>query len=125
MTIAFIGGGNIAESMIAAVRRRRLTEAADILVAEPQPSRRQFLTKKYRLRVVEDARSAVSGAGLVVLAIKPQDLSSVLAQLTGKLAQDQLLLSVVAGATLDILRNGHSTLVRAMPNINARGGTAV
>jgi pyrroline-5-carboxylate reductase len=125
MKIAFIGGGNMAEGMIAAVRRRRLAEAGDIAVAEPQPSRRQLLIKKYRLHIVEDAGSAVAGVGLVVLAVKPPDLNGVLDQLKGKLAPEQLLLSVVAGATLDTLRGGHSALVRAMPNINARGGTAV
>ena len=125
MKIAFIGGGNMAEGMIAAVRRRRLAETGDIVVAEPQPCRRQLLIKKYRLRVVEDARDAVPDASLVVLAIKPQDLGGVLADLKDRLAPGQLLLSVVAGATLDALRGGHGAVVRAMPNINARGGTAV
>jgi pyrroline-5-carboxylate reductase len=125
MRIAFIGGGNMAEGMLVAVLRKRLASAGEVVVAEPQPSRRQWLKKKYRVEVAEEGPGAIAGTGLVVLAVKPQDLAGVLEGLKGRLAPEQLLLSVVAGATLATLQHGHRAAVRAMPNINARGGTAV
>jgi pyrroline-5-carboxylate reductase len=56
------------------------------------------------------------------MSVKPQVLSRVMAELRGKLAADQLVLSIVAGATSDALRTGldHSAIVRAMPNTPAQ-----
>ena len=119
------GGGNMAEGMVAAVLRKRLATAREVVVAEPLPPRRQWLEKKFRVPVTGDNSAAIPGAELVVVAIKPQEMAGVLGGLKGKLSSDQLLLSVVAGATLATLRQAHPAAVRAMPNINARAGMAV
>ena len=86
MRIAFIGGGNMAEGMLGAVLRKRLSRAGEVVVAEPQPSRREWIKKKYRVVVTEVGAGAVSGAGLVVLAVKPLDRAGVLEGLKGRLA---------------------------------------
>jgi pyrroline-5-carboxylate reductase len=60
----------------------------------------------------------------VVLAIKPQNLATVMAELDGQLKSSQLVLSIVAGARINTLSQGlnHSAIVRAMPNTPTRIG---
>ena len=67
---------------------------------------------------------ALSGSDVVVLAIKPQNLVGVMAELSGQLEPAQLVLSIIAGARIDTLRRGlkHSCVVRAMPNTPAQIG---
>ena len=65
---------------------------------------------------------ALKNADIVILAIKPQDLDTVSKELNGKLSSKQLLISIVAGASLDTLKKGldHPYIVRSMPNMPAQ-----
>ena len=101
--LAFIGCGVMAESMIAGLLRDQLVDPGNISASHPREARRNELVEKYGIAVYEsNAAAARSVAGTehsaVVLCIKPQRLERALADLTGTLALDQLVLSIVAGA---------------------------
>ncbi|HEX7364864.1 MAG TPA: pyrroline-5-carboxylate reductase [Dehalococcoidia bacterium] len=123
MKICFIGGGNMGEAIIKSLLAKGLAKPDDITASDVSEARRDILKKKYCIKTVTNNEQAVSGAEVVVLAIKPQELTKVLAELKG-LSAKQLVLSIIAGATIETLEEGlgHSGIVRAMPNMPAQIG---
>ena len=83
MKITFIGGGNMGEAMLSALVSKQVASAKDITVSEPIEERRQFLTQKYSIKTTPSNPGAIAGADVVVLAVKPQVLPSVLTDLAG------------------------------------------
>lgn len=126
MRITFIGGGVMGEAMIKALLAKGVAMPDDITVSDIAPQRRKTLAERYNVQVTDDNRAAVKKSDFIVLAIKPQELSKVLEQLNGLLSS-QIVLSIVAGASLDSLRQGlgYARLVRAMPNMPAQIGEGV
>jgi pyrroline-5-carboxylate reductase len=77
--------------------------------------------------VTGDNVAATRDAGIVLLAVKPQMLSGVMAELRGALRDEQLVISIIAGASTTALAEGlhHSAVVRTMPNTPAQIGQGV
>lgn len=127
MKLSFIGGGKMAEAIVHGVLAGRLAAPADIAVGEPVAERRAFLKGEFGVSPAADNLEAASGADLLVLAIKPQDLGAVLAQLKGRLGPEQAALSIVAGARMSTLSQGlaHNAVVRVMPNTPAQVGSGM
>ena len=127
MKIAFIGGGNMGEAILAAVLNKGLATPQAISVSDISPARRQHLGQEYGVIVTESNKEAVSGKDIVVLAIKPQNLAEVMAELNGQLKPSQLVLSIIAGVRINTLCFGlnHSSIVRAMPNTPAQIGEGI
>lgn len=124
MKMAFIGGGNMGEAILSAVLGKGLSTPPSVSVSDISESRCHQLKQKYGVAVTGDNRQAIEGAGVVVLAIKPQNLADVMGGLSGKLKPSQLVLSIIAGAKIDTLRQGlaHRCIVRVMPNTPAQIG---
>ncbi len=127
MKIAFIGGGNMGEAMLSAILDKKLSQPESICVSDVAQARRQYLEQEYGVTVTGDNRLAVGKGEVMVLAIKPQNLAQVMAELSGQLKPTQLVLSIVAGARMDALRRGlnHDRIVRAMPNTPAQIGEGI
>src|SRR3989441_2686223 len=125
--LAFIGGGTMAEAMIRGLLDRQLVAPAHVLVTGPRRERRAELAKTYGVTALESNVEAAQEAHVVVLSVKPQVLAAVMRELRGKLGAEQLVISIVAGATLRALRDGldHAAIVRAMPNTPAQVGMGV
>ena len=124
MKIGFIGGGNMGEAMIAALIRKRIATPRDITVSDAAEARRRHLAGKHDVRTTAGNRRAASGADVVVLAVKPQIAPTVLAELKGRLKPGQLVVSIMAGVSIETMRKGlnHKAIVRSMPNTPARIG---
>lgn len=122
--IAVIGAGMMAEAMIAGLLTRGLVEPGQIVASHPRANRRDQLTERYGIDVAEGNLAAANGADLVVLTVKPQVLAPVMRQLNGQLREDQVVISILAGASFSKLQNGlaHQALVRVMPNTPAQIG---
>ena len=116
--IAFAGGGFMGSAMIQGLLARELVAPRQIGVFERLPERREELIARYDVRASDNARDAVAGARLVVLAVKPQDFPALGAQLQPLLHPDQTVLSIMAGVPLKALRAalGVARVARAMPN---------
>lgn len=127
-TIAFIGGGNMARSLIAGLIRQG-TPGSAIRVAEPVDALRDALQRDFGVGTFADAGDAVQDAALWVLAVKPQVMREVCAALAATAqARHPLLLSIAAGITagqLDRWLGGGQSVVRAMPNTPALLGAGV
>ncbi|KRU21914.1 pyrroline-5-carboxylate reductase [Psychrobacter piscatorii] len=117
--ISFIGGGNMAQALISGLVGCGIKPNL-ITVADPSSDIREQLAAK-GLNTVDpmaDAKSAVVGADIVVLAVKPQMMKVVVGAFADAL-DNQLVISVAAGLSTDLLSSmlgGYSNIVRAMPN---------
>lgn len=115
------------EAILAALLEKKLATPADISVSDISGSRRQYLENKYGVAVTGKNREAIVGREVVVLAVKPQNLPEVMADLKGYLKPDQLVLSIVAGARISTICQGmgHRRVVRSMPNTPAQIGLGI
>ena len=120
----FIGGGAMGEAIISSLIGNQLLDPAQLCVSEPVAPRREFLTSAYGVTAETDNARAADGASVVVLAVKPQVLGLVMADLDGNLSPDALVVSIMAGVRLDTLQSGlgHDKIVRSMPNTPAQVG---
>lgn len=116
--ITFIGGGNMAQALIGGLIARGMPTTR-ITVADPFENVRQLLQEK-DVHVTDDNIAAIEKADIVVLAVKPQVLASVLKQLHG-LLDGKLVISIVAGAEIETMAtlSGTERIVRVMPNTPA------
>jgi pyrroline-5-carboxylate reductase len=126
-TMAFIGPGTMAEAMISGLLREKVTPPEHIIAAGPRQQRLEQLETRYGIRTNRENAAAAAEADVVVLSVKPQVLPKVLPELQGRLQNEALVLSIVAGATLEQLSGGlrHAAVVRAMPNTPAQIGIGI
>ncbi len=117
--ICFIGGGNMAQALIGGLLSRGLPTTR-ITVSDPVEQIRHILEEK-NIQTTTDNVDAIKHADVVVLAVKPQVLATVLQPLKGLLS-DKLVISIIAGAeiqTISDLIGGSQRIVRVMPNTPA------
>ena len=118
MRVGIVGAGVMAEAIIAGLVADRAVEAGTLVASHPRRDRRDILAERHGIRPVASNREALAGAEVIVLAVKPQMLGRVMRELRGELSEDQVVVSIVAGATIRTLVDGlqHAAVVRAMPN---------
>ena len=117
--IAFIGGGNMATSIIGGLIREGSVRADLIHVSDPGEEQRDALQSKFNVVTHDDNLDAIANAGVVILAVKPQMMKAVLEPLKETLNTRQpLLISIAAGISLPSLSqwSGCNAIVRSMPN---------
>ena len=114
------------EAMIQGLLSKSLVKASEITVAEPRKDRSKELQQHYDVKITSDNRRAAQASKIIVFSIKPQDLGSVIEELSGSLHPDQLVISIVAGAHYTI-GTGYITtgVIRVMPNTPAQIGEGI
>lgn len=130
--IAFIGGGNMARSLIGGLVARG-TPASRIRVAEPVAALRESLHAEFGVRVYATAAEAADGASVWLLAVKPQVMRPVCEELSALArVQRPLAISIAAGITAGQLARwiggedpATAAVVRAMPNTPALLGAGI
>ena len=120
--IAFLGGGNMALSLIGGL----IADGFDpdhIHVADPEPQRLVAITQSYPVQTFHDNLEAIQHCHVVIAAVKPQQLQSLVKQLSAHWQTGTLLLYSAAGIRLDDiarwLDQSNSAIVRTMPNTPA------
>lgn len=126
-TIALIGPGAMGEAIIGGLLRKNIIPPEYIRASGPLASRVETLHEHYGIQPFTDNVQAVQGADLVILAVKPQKLSRVISGLRGKISPGAVVLSIIAGATIQTISEGlqHQAVVRAMPNTPAQIGEGI
>lgn len=130
-TIGFVGGGNMAQAMIAGLIANG-AHPQDIRVSDPSPETRRRLEDELGIRAMPDNRAVAADADLLVLAVKPQVLGPVAREIADAVnARQPVVLSIAAGIEISSMESwlGATTaVVRAMPNspcLLRRGITAL
>lgn len=121
--LAFIGGGNMASALIDSMLAAGLT-TQEILVVEPvQALRDAFAARGFTTHA--SAHADLQQCGVWILAVKPQSMREVCAQIAPHLSADKLVISIAAGLPLANIQpwlSRHAKLARAMPNTPAKVG---
>jgi pyrroline-5-carboxylate reductase len=127
ITLAFIGSGMMAEAMIAGLLKQKLVEPGQIIAAGPRAERGEQLAQGYGVNWTTDNEEAAEAGQIIILSVKPQMLKTVIPQVRGHLRRQNLGLSIVAGAPLQLLADGmaHAAFVRAMPNTPGQIGQGI
>ena len=120
--ITFIGGGNMATSLISGLIADGIEPTA-ITACDPDREKLANLAARLRIHTEIDNSKAMSNADTVVFAVKPQILQQVATELQSVVQQQKpLIISIAAGvreASLDAWLGGNVAIVRAMPNTPA------
>jgi len=127
--MAFLGGGNMAEAIISGLLAGGVSMEKHLVAADISEERRALMEEKYGIGATADNAEAVRGAEVVVLAVKPQQVTEVLAALKEVFTAKQLLVSICAGLPTSALEaQVAARVVRVMPNLPAlvrRGVSAI
>lgn len=119
LNITFIGGGNMANAMLSGLKNNGFA-MKNVCIVEPNAEKRAQLAAQFSVQITDSIQ--VEQSNIVILAIKPQQMKDVCANLNTALSQ-QLVISIAAGIrTKDISRwlNGYTQIVRVMPNTPAQ-----
>jgi pyrroline-5-carboxylate reductase len=120
--IAILGAGRLGESMLRGFLSSGWRSTDDLVVTARRPERLSELRTKYGVVAELSNVAAMKDAGLVIVAVKPQDMEAVLEEISAELTPAQTVLSVAAGVTTASIE-AHlppgARVVRAMPNAPA------
>ncbi len=117
--IAILGAGKIGEALISGLVSSGWREPAELWATSRRQERVDELSERYGIRATTSNAEAVSGAAIVVVAVKPQDIEALLGEIGGLLGEEQTVLSIAAAIPTSLIE-GHLLarvpVVRAMPN---------
>ncbi len=123
MKIGFFGAGKMAEGILFAIEDKK-----SVVMAEKVPTRAAELKKKYGVKMTDDLKAVVKAADLIFLAVRPQDVEAVAAEVKPLLTSSKTIVSIVAGKTLAKLRAAFGAkvrLIRVMPNLALRANAGM
>ncbi len=125
MTIGFIGLGNMAKAIIGGVLQKGLVAPNEIIGSAQTESTRQKVAEEYGIQVRNSNAAVAKEADIIVLAVKPQFLKVVIADIMDSVDEDKLIVSIAAGKTISWLADEFEKplkIIRVMPNTPALVG---
>ena len=120
--IAVIGAGNMGTALLRGILASGWGSKENLIASHPKPPKCAALASELGIVVTESNEDAARQAHIVVLAVKPQILESVLREIRPALRRDALLISIAAGfptSRIEAALGGSVPVVRAMPNVAA------
>lgn len=128
MKIGFIGCGNMAKAIISGIKNNNLDVEA-INVFDLYAPAMEYAKNEYNAEICVDECDVVKNSDIVILAVKPNVLASVLKKINATVEDtNPLLISIAAGKTIEFIRSQlthNAKIIRVMPNINAVVGEAI
>ncbi len=120
--VAILGAGRLGGSLLRGFLSSDWRNPSELVVTSRRAERRAELHEGYGVEATADNAAAVDGAALVIVAVKPQDMATVLAEISPAVDSQQTILSVAAGtrtASIEAHLPDGARVVRAMPNAPA------
>ena len=114
----FIGGGNMASCIVSGLSNTN-TDKYRITVCDPNQAKLDLLKEKYKVDICLSNKKAVKHADLLILAVKPQSIRSVINEIQSLIKSSAIIISVAAGVKTTSIKSwlGKSNvIIRAMPN---------
>lgn len=125
--LLIVGGGRMGGAIAGGLVRSGALSSDSIIIAEPDAAKGRAMAEEFGVRSVTDASDALADAAVVLLAVKPQVIESVVASMT-QLMGDALVVSIAAGiscARLESWLPAGTAVVRVMPNATALVGAGM
>ena len=125
--LSFIGPGAMAEGMIYGLVHQNVAPPESIIAAGPRLERLEELKDCFGIGYTTDNSEAASRSDVIILSVKPQRLDKVLEGIRGFIKPEALIISIVAGASIEKISSGcdHNIIVRTMPNTPAQIGKGI
>jgi len=127
--LGFIGGGNMAEALISGLLDHGVFKPRDLAASDVAPQRRRHLARKYKIATTGDNRKVIDESKALLLAVKPQQINQVLAELCDAArGKSKLYISIAAGVPTTRLARGlgkGARIIRVMPNAPAMVGAGM
>ena len=126
LSIGFIGGGALTESIVKGIAGKHF-EAAKIFVSDHKQARCDELVNKYQINASVGADSFINKLDMLVIAVKPKDAENAMLEVSGKVSNNTIIISVVAGLSLSAIEKyfKSNTLIRTMPNVAISVGSGM
>jgi pyrroline-5-carboxylate reductase len=117
--LTLIGAGKIGEALLSSILGAQLVPVSRVVATDADPPRADYIGERYGVNALTNNRRAVAGADLVMLSVKPQQVTEVLRDIRRSLPKNSLVISVAAGVTTALIEreldHGHR-VIRVMPN---------
>jgi pyrroline-5-carboxylate reductase len=120
--VMILGAGNMGSALLGGLRRANLVPAGQITITGLRPDYLEGLAGTWGVQWTTNNVEAVCASDVVILCVKPQMVSGILAEIADSLKPDQLLISIAAGVTTSFISGHigqHNPVIRVMPNIAA------
>jgi pyrroline-5-carboxylate reductase len=116
--LGFVGGGKMATALVKGILAARLTTPDRISASDVIPAAREALAKETGVSTTAGNKSVAANSDVLVLAVKPQMMPDILAELRSVVTAHHLVISIAAGITLRQLSGlgAEMRLIRVMPN---------
>ncbi|HTQ51796.1 MAG TPA: pyrroline-5-carboxylate reductase [Candidatus Acidoferrales bacterium] len=125
LTIGFLGAGKMALALARGFIKAELVGPKDMVAADPVAAARKHFADEIGVTATESNADVAKAANILILAVKPDQCSGVLAGLRGRFTGNHLLISIAAGVTLAKLEGAlppGARVIRVMPNTPALVG---
>lgn len=125
--LAFIGAGQMAEALVGGLLSAGLCEPAAVMATDVSQARLSLMKQRFGILTATDNREAIGWGDVIVLAVKPQVVDRVLADLKAAW-RDPLVISIAAGVPISRIAAGlpgGARIVRVMPNAPALVGAGM
>jgi len=120
--IAVLGAGNMGTALLRGILASGWGRRSKLVASHPKAAKASVLKKELGIRVLSSNREAARSADIVILAVKPQILESVLQEIAPGMSREKLVVSIAAGfptSRIEALAGDRVPVVRAMPNVAA------
>ena len=127
-SVGLIGAGNMGRAMLNAWIESGILKPEEVIAVDREADKLAAIVAEFKVAEAASVADVAASSGLMVLAVKPQDSTDVLSEISGKLDESQILLSIAAGLTLGSIRSqvgAGPSIVRVMPNMAALVRAAV
>ncbi|MCR6544538.1 pyrroline-5-carboxylate reductase [Dehalobacterium formicoaceticum] len=119
VNIGFIGAGAMGEAFVSGLLKTEEYSPQTVHVHDIKEKRLLYLKEKYGIQTYEDPRELVAKCEVIVFSVKPQNIREVLSSLKDDFTEKHLIISIVAGFSIDSIYQYVSekvSVIRAMPN---------
>ncbi len=117
-----IGGGNMGHSLVRGILKANLTTPGNLMVVDVLEEKLKDLQAEYGVHIGSDPLPRVGDAEIIILAVKPLTLNSVVERIRDAVSSEQLIISIIAGVEASYIQESlgkNNPVIRCMPNIAA------
>lgn len=125
LKIGFLGAGKMATALAKGFLNAKLVKATQLFAADPYPAAREHFTAETGAKAFATNVEVAKTATVLILATKPDQVTTALGEISGTFTGSHLLISIAAGVTIAKLEAGlpaRSRVIRVMPNTPALVG---
>lgn len=125
--IGVLGAGKMGPAILRGVIRAGLVEKKQVMAGEPRDEARELLARELEIKVTSDNREVCAFADLIILAVKPQIVPTVLDEVSDKVGKNKIIVSIAAGfptSRIEARLQPGARVIRVMPNTPCIVGAA-